>query len=233
MKNIKILLVILLAVMSIIMVGCIKRLPVPVYDMTDEVGTSVYIDGVRYKQLPALEWTTDNVDEIIGYAGNYKTFIYSVKNDPNRDFIVLKYYWGDAYWPCLYRTDKDIPEVSADSVDKIVWEDYESDLETGARLNYYANEIEEKEVIKELFDLLETGEKVQDINAIKKGSNYAVLRIDMYCTEIPGASYGLAVRMYNGRLVCGRTSTGYYYIPDDLLEKIAGKKIDVSELTEN
>ncbi len=36
--------------------------------------------------------------------------------------------------------------------------------------------------------------------------------------------------MNNGRLIYGRPSTGYVYMPDDLLEKIVGKKINLEML---
>jgi hypothetical protein len=56
--------------------------------------------------------------------------------------------------------------------------------------------------------------------------------IYLYCSGIPAANYKLGVWMDNGRIVCGRQITGYVYISDDLLDKIAGKHIDITELTE-
>ncbi len=226
-----------IALISMASVGCIKRLPVPVYETTDEDGTSVYIDGVRYKELPRLEWAIDNVDEIIGYAGSYDTFIYGLKNDPNRDFVVLKYYWADYYGPGLYRTDKVIPDVSVENVDKIIWEYYEMKMSPEVKrpeiINYYTNTITDKTTIIELFELLETGEEAQNISAAKKGEKTLAMNISLYCSEIPAASFGLGVGLFSGRIVCGRPSTGYVYMPEDLLDRIAGKKIDVSELTED
>lgn len=237
-NKIKVLLIILTAMsltIALLMTfaGCVKRLPVPVYEKTDEDGTSVYIDRVRYKELPKLQWAIDNVDEIIGYAGSYSVFIYSLKNDPNRDFIVLKGYLQDSYWPGLYRTDKVIPDVSANNVDKIVWDDYEVDMETYGKLNHYTNTIEDKKTITELFDLLETGEEARNINSAKKDSRNYIMSIYLYCSEIPAAYYVLRVGLDNSRFICSRITTGYVYMPDDLLERIAGKKIDISQLTED
>ncbi len=215
--------------------GCIDP-TLPVYEKTEteEDGVCVVIDGVKYKEFPRLEWAIDNVDEIIGYAGSYDTVIYGLKNDPNRDFIVLKGYLQDYYGPGLYRTDKNIPVVSVENVDKIVWEYYEVDpnVERGACEQYYTNTIEDKTTIKELFDVLETGKRTQNVYSVKKGSRYCAMSIYLYCSEIPAASFELGVWMVSGRIVYGRETTGYVYMPENLLEKLAGKKIDISEFTE-
>ncbi len=234
MKKIKaaILTLLTLIIISITLTGCYNH-NLPVYEKTEEDGTSVYIDGVRYKELPRLEWDISNVDKVIGYAGSYDTVIIGLKNDPNRDFIILKGFLQDYYGPGLYRTDKVIPEVSVENVDKIVWEDYEVDLETYGKLNHHTNTVEDKTTITELFDLLETGEEARNVNSAKKDSRNYIMRFYLYCSEIPAASYALRIALDNGRIICSRIATGYVYMPDDLLEKIAGKKIDISELTED
>ncbi len=238
MKNkIKVLLIIITAMsltIALLMTftGCVKRLPVPVYEKTDEDGTSVYIDRVRYKELPKLQWAIDNVDEIIGYAGSYDTVIYNLKKDVNRDFIQIKYLGSDLNGSVLYRSDKDISDVSAESVDKIVWEDYEVKFdgkpESYEQLNFYTNTNEDKETIKEFFDLLETEENTQNFDSIKKDSNNYIMDIKLYCSDLPAAYYELSVGLDNGRIVCGKPITGYVYMPEDLLEKIVGKKLDIS-----
>ena len=220
--------IISIAIVTIsILFGCIKKLPLPVYEKTEEDGTSVYIDGVRYKELPALQWQTNDIDKIIGYAGGYNTLIYCFKNDVDRDFILLKYLYSDLYGPGLYRTDKDIPDVSVDSVDKIVWEYYE--IEDGEKSNFYTNTIEDKTIIEEFFGLLKNGRKFDSSEPIKQKSKFYIMDIYLYCSDIPAAYYLLSTGLNNDRIVCGKPIIGYVHIPDDLLEKIAGKKIDSSE----
>ena len=124
-----------------------------------------------------------------------------------------------------------MPEVSADSVDKIVWEDYVIDYsvepESYKEQNFNSNIIEDKSTIKELFELLETGEKINNADTTKNGSKCYIMRILLYCSEIPAAYYELSIELDSGRIVCGKPITGYVYMPDDLLEKIAGHKIDL------
>lgn len=228
------LVVMLLAIATVCMisVGCVERLPVPIYEKTDDDGISVYIEGIKYNELPQLKWQVEDVNEIIGYAGSYDTIIYNLKKDVNRDFIQIKYLGSDLNGSVLYRSDKDIPDVSAESVDKIVWEDYEVKFdgkpESYEQLNFYTNTNEDKETIKEFFDLLETEENTQNFDSIKKDSNNYIMDIKLYCSDLPAAYYELSVGLDNGRIVCGKPITGYVYMPEDLLEKIVGKKLDIS-----
>jgi len=141
---------------------------------------------------------------------------------------VIKHYRSTLYGPSLFRTDKVIPDVSVESVDKIVWEYFE--FEEGEQRNNYTNTTEDRTTIEELFDLFENGEKTENFEPIEKGSKDYVLDIYLHISDIPAVYYLLEIGLDNGRFVCGKPLTGYVYMPDDLLEKIAGKKIDIDEL---
>jgi hypothetical protein len=201
----------------------------PIYQLTDEDGISVIIGGVRYKQLPALKWGIDLSirGEAIGYASDRSTVIWLEETGGN--FIYLKGQYAD-YYDVLYRADKFFPEPSPESVDKIEWEDYVYVYEKSEIENSYTNIVKDPETIQELFGLLDQGEKTDNFDGIQNETNSVLMLIKLYCTDLPGVYYELEIGLDKGRIICGRPLTGYVYMPEDLLEKIAGKKIDVDEL---
>ncbi len=169
----RILLVILvIIVLTMILASCLVVDPsLPVYEKTDEDGTSVYIDGVRYKELHELKWElilTYQSYEIIGYAGDRNTSITIDHTDTERNFIFLN-------GRMLYRADRNIPDVSVESVDNIEWEDYV--VENDEIKNEYKNTIEDKEIIIELFDLLDTGERTEKFDPIRNDSKSWVMAL--------------------------------------------------------
>lgn len=229
-KLITIIVSLLIALIMIFLSGCVDSLPV--YEKTDEDGVSVYISGVRYKQLPILHWNVNpSLGKVIGYAGSRDVrvslpFGYTEDNTET-NFVFLQYPLTDYYGEMLYRVDRDILDVSVDSVDKVVWG--ESTYINSQIGNLYSNTIEDKEVIQELFDLLDKGERTEDISQIVVNNNTLNIDISLYCSDIPEAYYDMRVGIANGKVVIGREDIQYIYIPDDLLEKIAGKKIDIEE----
>ena len=230
MKKVYLILLIVSSVIIVLIALCFFNIigpNLPIYELTKDDGYNVVIDEVRYKQLPALKWQIDPSihGKVIGYASDRSAVIWLEETEGN--FIYLKGQWAD-YYDTLYRTDINIPDPSADSVDKIVWDDYI--VEDSEIKDEYTNTVEDEEIIAELFNLLDSGEKTDNFDGIKNESGSIIMNIRLYCADLPGVYYGLSVGLDNGRIVCGRPLTGYVYMPDDMLEKIAGKKIDIEKL---
>jgi len=183
----------------------------------------VDIEGVQYKMFPETKWNLHPDGNIIGYAGSYKTTVEVADGDTERNFVFLQDIGSSMYYIPLYRTDKIIPEPSENSVNEILYyeEDYRRD-----EVKRYSNTITDKEIIKELFDILKTGERTSDISFIEGFS----LRISCFSDEVPGAYYNLNIERSDGKLMCGLRADGYVEIPIELLEKIAGHEINIDEL---
>ncbi|MGI6161077.1 MAG: hypothetical protein ACOYJD_03515 [Christensenellales bacterium] len=203
----------------------------PVHEVTEQDGTSVIIDGVRYKSSPQLRWHVHgSAGEKIGYAGNWWTSLYWIEGDPNRNFLYSVGLFSSTVDPTLYRTDKEVPQPSAESVDVIEWKEYYAD-EDGYRKKGYENIIKDKEIIKELFNTLESGEKCYrsyDSNFIE----WIFISISCTAQDLPVARYNLnmGVNGNTGRILCGNLIDGYVEVPLELLEKMAGKEIDVDSI---
>lgn len=215
---------------TVVCTGCIDpKLPVYEKTETEEDGICVVIDGVKYKELPKLKWEISQTNfKRAGYAGDYKTLVLMDSSETEKNFIILRGSFAGSYVCCLYRTDKMIPDMSSESVDKIVLKEYiglnpqEDDV--------YLNTVIDKEAIKELFDSLNSEEKIDDYQQIVKDSEYYNIDIILYSTQLTGAYYYLETGMNDGRFICGKPNIKYVYISDDLLEKLAGKQINDEEL---
>jgi hypothetical protein len=215
---------------AVICTGCIDT-TLPVYEKTEteEDGICVIIDVVKYKELPELKWEISQANfKRVGYAGDYNTSVLMDSSETEKNFIFLRGSFAGSYICCLYRADKMIPDMSAESVDKIVLKEYKG-------LNpqedeVYLNTVTDKEAIKELFDSLNSKEKTDDYQQIVKDSEYYNIDIILYCSKLAGASYRLETGMNGGGFICGKPIIKYVYVPDDLLEKLAGKQINDEEL---
>ena len=222
--KLKLLAIILLLIFVVVIIGCVDS-SLPIYERTDKNGLEdkdgikVVIDGVEYKMYPALKWTVNPGGEVIGYAGNWNTVISKASGDTKMNFVYLKDRGWTNYYNPLYRTDIVIPEPSADIVNKILY--YEQDFR-GDDIKRYSNTVTDKEIIKELFNLLEGSEKTSDFLNIKDFS----IRISCFSEEVPGAVYNLSIVKYSNRLMVGCIEEGYIAIPIELLDKIAGYKVD-------
>lgn len=206
--------------------GCNPFLPIyeRVSDLEDEDGISIIIDGVVYKMLPRLKWSVGRTGDMIGYAGSWGTTVFSVEGDPERNFVFLLDFWSDAYYSPLYRTDIDIPEPSADTINKII---YIEDYYGGEDSIRYSNTVTDKEIIRELFDLLENGERVNKEHRFIK--DYQI-SIACFTDELPNSSYTLLFYSGNGELLCGGDFEEFVVMPVELLSKIAGHEIKLEDL---
>lgn len=199
----------------------------PIYKVSDQDSRSVFIDGVRYKCLPNIKWDAVPVSSKIGYAANWLTVVLEAKDDPDRNFIFLHTVGASTVYGPLYRTDKDINEPSDETVDKITWTSYV----IGSN-DEYVNATEDKELIKEFFSILNTGKKTNEYRSIKINSETLVIYINCTSSDLPGAFYKLNIYLSNkssGKFVCGNTMGDYIEVPIELMEKIAGKKLDFFE----
>ncbi len=206
------------------MQGC-RDTSLPIYERCDENGINdengivVIVNGITYKMFPELKWNVEP-GEVIGYAGNWRTTVSNIVGDTENNFIYLCDVGSSMYYSPLYRTDKEIPEPTANSIDKIVYsESYNSNEPT-------MNTIIDNETIQSLFEILETGTRFSEITFLKNIN----ISIACYSEAVPGASYYLYVVNCNGKLVCGNRKEGYVEIPEDLLKKIAGYNINVGDL---
>lgn len=203
----------------------------PVYEKTktEEEGICVIIDGVRYKQKPVIKWYVYPKWRAIGYAGDRTFLVSEGLEDPDRNFIFLDSYIGDYPEHQLYRTDKTFPEPSADIIEKIIWFDY---LDGNSEKEYLYT-TEDKETIKELFEVLDTKIITTEFNSINIDSRAINMGIVCYSLKLLGANYSLYIGISNGKLICGDLyDNEYVELPLDLIEKISGKKIDISRFKE-
>jgi hypothetical protein len=214
----------------------------PVYErldndgIFDEDGATLLIDGVRYQTMPETKWDVGTPSAIIGYAGSWAFPVSIVTNDPDRNFLYLSDLSLIAsFHMLLYRTG--LPEPSADSIDRLYWSDYvignwtykgeykDNDYRNIDQ-NITSNNIEDKAIIKELFDVWDSGSKTSDITSLGEFE----MDITCYSDAVPGASYTFEIESSGGNLVFGTYEEGYTEIPLELLEKIAGYKINVDRI---
>lgn len=225
---IAILLIMVLITIVFICAGC-ANLSLPIFERLDENGVEdedgivIVIDDVIYKMFPETRWSPSIHGEVIGYAGNRKTTVSVYEGDTERNFVSLHDSGSSMNYIPLYRTDILIPEPSKSSVNKLIYS--ETDF-SGESAQNYGNTIIERKIIHELFDVLESGTRTRDISFIEDFS----LSISCFSDEVPGASYNLNIVKSDGKLMCGTNKEGYVEIPIELLEKIAGKEIDLEEL---
>ena len=212
MKKVLIPLFIVLGLLMVCLVSCVD-LSLPVYQRvdSDEDGIAVMVDGVKYVNKPALKWNVHPESKKIAYAGSWGTAVTGAVGDTDKNFLYLCDFGASAFYAPLHRTDRIIPEPSSDSVDEIYYTE-----------NDYINSVKDKKIIKEYFETLGSANKTTDVTLIK---NYAI-RICAYSSEVPGASYLQVLYKSNGKLYIGDVE-GFVEMPIDLLEKIAGHKIDL------
>lgn len=221
MKRRKISLCIALVMLMFGLAGCTDQ-SLPVYERvdSDEDGVAVLVDGVKYVMYPILKWSVNPESKTIAYAGSRGTAVTGAVGDTDKNFLYLCDFGASAfYWP-LHRTDKSIPEPSGESVGELIYIEYDMrpDEPQG-----YSNNIKDKEIIKEYFEIFESDNKITDIEFIKDCS----IRIEAYSEEVPGAKYFLYLVKKDHELFIGSGEEGYVEMPIDLLEKIAGHEIDL------
>ncbi len=181
------------------------------------------VEGVKYQMYPLLKWSVDPDSKKIGYAGNRGTAVTGAVGDTEKNFLFLLDSGSSAFYSPLYRTDKIIPEPSNQSVDELVYTEYDmSDDEKQT----YTNSIKDKEIIKEYFEVFKSENKVIDFEYLE---NFDI-SITALSNEVPGASYYQSLFTNDGKLLIGVYEDGFVEMPIDLLEKIAGHKIDIEAL---
>jgi len=213
----------LISVIALLLLSCINPfLPVYEYEETDENGMTVIIDGVKYVQYPELKWDITPSGKVIGYAGSLDIKISEAARE-DTSFVFVHDNWKHSYDKVLYRAGT--PDVSAESVDRIVWD--KSGRKDSQIVDTYTNTIEDKEVIKQLFDILENGERVQDIYWVKKDSlDWFFISILFYRSDLPSARFSVSIGMKDGEMIGVYWHHGYVKIPEDLLKRISGRDID-------
>ena len=220
----KAVLMILIALFSVCLLGCVDN-SYPIYERTDteEDGITVNFEGVTYKMYPLLKWEARPDGNMIGYAGSKKTIICFAEGDTERNFLYLQDNGASMYYKPLYRTDRVIPEPSEDTVDSLRWSEYDF---TGEDKQNISNSVMETEIIKKLFSVLESGEKIWEYKMLTD------FRVHIYCAsgEVPGASYDLMLVKNNNKLLIGNTMIGYNEVPTELIEDIAGHEIDIEAM---
>lgn len=224
---------ILIIIVAIILAAAVSTgckdplLPVFETSETEEDGICVIIDGVKYQEKPAIKWYSYNHGNIIGYARDGDIAVHVIDGDTNRYLMFLEGFWDEMY--VVYRTDKVIPEPSADIIDKILWYDYlDENNEEG-----YSYITEDKDTIKELFKALDTVKRTTEFNVIKKDLRGIDIGLACYSSSVPGLQYSLIVGISDGKIICGdRYEREYVELPLELMEKLAGKQIDNSGFTE-
>jgi len=221
--KVKIVFALIIIIFATILTACID-FSLPIYEKTDEDGVSVIIDGVRYKQLPMLKWDVSTLPiweaKKIGYAGGRDIELTEVYGDIERNFIDV---WMNGYYECfLYRTDIVIPEPTAEVIDKIIW----GDVVVG-NIEGYCNTIVDKNIIEELFNILNTDEKFRKYEMVEKNSEIINISISCYSSDLTGAHYDLDIGTSSGgKIICGnKRENEYVEISIELLEKIAGKSL--------
>lgn len=227
----KVTLITIIIFIVILITGCFSRyidhLPTYERELNDQDGVAVIIDGVKYKALPELKWHEQRPGEKFGKAGG-KT-LYLCENDPDRNFIFI---WDDEFQPVselhhvlLYRTDREILTPSAESVDKLLWQENNY---RGEEAVHDSQWIKDKEIIEALFDEMKANEgtRVLDVESF----NHFSMNIYCYSELVPGARYYLWLGHVNGKLVCGNYFEGFVEFSPEVLEQIAGHDIELEVL---
>ncbi len=229
MKTKRIITLIIITLVIVICASCNPFLPVYEKTETEEDGICVVIDGVKYKKKPVIKWDVISGGRTIGYAGDQTFRVSEGLDDPDRNFVFLDSYIGDYPPRKLYRADKTFPEPSAEIVDKIIWFDYLD----GDQSKEYLYTTEDKDTIEELFKVLDTEIITTEFNSIMEGKRAINIGIVCYSSKLPGANYSLYVGISNGKIICGNLyDNEYIELPLELMERIAGKQIDISGFTE-
>ena len=204
--------------------GC-GQSPYPVYERQDseEYGITVTIEGVVYQMYPRTKWDLSPDRHPMGYAGSKETWMCWAENDTEKNFVFLQDQWASMFYTPLHRTDREIPEPSEETVDRLYC--LESDF-SGDSNEHTSNNVTDKEVIRALFEALKTGTRTFDYEFI---TDYRI-RIGGYSTVVPGASYELLVARSGKKPVCGTAEEGCVEISVELLESIMGHPFDPEKL---
>lgn len=216
-------------VITLLLTSCGKLFVViPVYEMTGDIKDDevcVDIDGVGYKAVNDTKWNILPGEETIGVAGTQRWEVINAMGDTERNFVLLKEpgFWDGTYYRIFRRTDRQVPEPSGDSVNSLQY--YEHDFH-GEEIKQLLNTINDKEIINQLFEILNTGTRVKEAASFGDFN----IAITGFSDAVPGAAYLLSVEISGGKLVCGNYDEGYVEIPTELLESIAGYDIDVNKL---
>ncbi|NLT97332.1 MAG: hypothetical protein GXW96_04120 [Christensenellaceae bacterium] len=201
------------------------------YETNETDGVAVIVDGVKYVVLPETKWEGQKIGKRrLGYAGvNPGKPLYLAEGDENRNFLFIYDSAlcpeGDTHQLLMHR--EDLPEPSADIVDRVHWVEYKS---SGGKVVYSrSNTITDKEVIKELFHVWENQTRVPDALFFDKGSDLIIMYIDFYSSKVPGVYRKLDIKHCEGAFMMGRNLEGYVEILPQLLEKVSGCEMDIEK----
>ena len=222
---------VILSILTLILLSCTgcfsysidPPVSYPVYERMDskEDGITVNFEGVIYKMYPLAKWEVRPDGKLLGYAGTKDTIICLAQGDTERNFIFVQDNGASMYSRPLYRTDREIPDPSGESVDIITWKEFKT---TGETPESNQPKCINKDTIKRLFDVWDIGEKTWEYKLIP------AVRIDVVCSssQVPGAYFGLFVVMNsNNELMMGTPDQGFTKVPIELLEEISGHDIDM------
>jgi len=190
-----------------------------------DANVSVTINGVKYAMYPELKWDVQPGDNVIGYAGNMGLAILKVKGDSKMNFIYLRDTLPGRYYYPLCRTDRIIPEPSAKTVDTIYFREYDF---SGDEVKSYDNTIADIPTVDEFFSLFNNNNKVPYSELINIKLKDFSIGISCSSNQVPGALCFFDIGSYEGKLVCG-DGYGYVEMPIELLEKLAGHKLNIND----
>ena len=184
--------------------------------------SQIEVDGVQYEMMNGTKWELDSNAKMveIGVTGGIfsKTGVYVIEGDVDRNFILLHEGLSSMWRTPLVRTDKVIPEPSADTITRFkcigAFKTAEGEIEPFEYI------LDDASIIQELFVLFND-------NKVKKSDDFADYRTMIYCysDKLPGMFYPLQIRYKDGQFICGNFSYNYFVdMPYELLEKISGQK---------
>jgi hypothetical protein len=206
------------------LIGCGTSHPIYERSDTEQYGISVTIDGVVYQMYPQLKWDVSPDREIMGYAGTTETWMCWAKGDTEHNFVYLQDRGASMFYRPLYRTDRVIPEPSGDIVDTLYWSEYDFSGEENKHTSLY---VTDKEIIELLFEILNNNERTTEYSF---PIDYRI-EISCYSVLVPGASYNLNIVLGRKKILCGTVEEGYTEISIELLESLAGYKLDMEKLS--
>jgi len=192
----------------------------PIYNSYNDQ-TNVVVDGIEYKRGCMLD--SSRIGELIGFLDDTSYPIYRIEGDVNKNFLgvevpaEMKGYW----W--YYRTDFIFPKTSPDTIDKMEWMDAKS---------WQTIVVSDQDAISEFFDHIDRARTLTVKNRIT--ARYAT--VSVYSKDAPGLIYTFSIELQlNGTFVCTFMEGNERMIcsiPTDLLERIAGYKLDVDDQVE-
>lgn len=180
--------------------------------------TSIGIDGWRILNTRKLTDISDFIGDFVITFSNDSSAVLEFFEAVDSYGTVLGYmptiyYWEDKWKEIYIRSDYNVPEINAENISKIGIFPCNSFLPQ--YFNYHCEQtgkyIDDKDIIKELTDIIRFGEEVpDDINY--KLLNYSIF---LYSDKLPGCGYYVNI---------GKINDEYIFITHDKKVKIDSEK---------